>query len=259
MIDHRRSAKKGKTYLARAIKKHGWENFNVEILIREVPSEDLDMLEKSYIEIYDSMNRKKGYNLTKGGEGTSGWIPSEEWRNNHSKNMKLHQSKQDQFGTIAFLRKKKVYTVFGPQNGKRRGTYIGQYDTKEEAKNALEMFNKTGQKTVSTRTGHMRKMGSGSIGERKGRFRPNFKGTFIGSFGTKEDAEKALQHYIQTGKKLKSRRKGYTLKLKRCGRFKSYYKTKYLGTYSSEQEAEEAIKKHLSTAHTATASTTTSV
>ena len=63
---------------------------------------------------------------------------------------------------------------------------------------------------------------------------------------TKEDAEKALQHYIQTGKKLKSRRKGYTLKLKRCGRFKSYYKTKYLGTYSSEQEAEEAINKYIS-------------
>ena len=73
MKEHRKSAKKGKTYLARSIRKHGWENFNVEILIREVPSEDLSSLEKSYIEIYDSMNRKKGYNLTRGGEGTSGY------------------------------------------------------------------------------------------------------------------------------------------------------------------------------------------
>ena len=245
MSQHKASAKKGKQYLARAIRKHGWESFNVEIMIDEVPEEDLDHLEQSYIEINDSMNPKTGYNLTKGGEGTSGWVPSEEWRKNHSKNMKMHQSKRDQFGTIAFLRKKKVYQVFGPQDGNCKGTYIGQYDSKEEATNALEIFNKTGQKTVSTRTGHMRKMGSGSIGERKGRFRPDFKGTFIGSFVTKEDAEIALQHFIQTRKKLKSRRKGYTLKLKRCGRFKSYYKTKYLGTYSSEQEAEEAIQTHL--------------
>ena len=307
MSEHRRSAKKCKTYFARAIKKHGWENFNVEILIRDVPEEDLDNLERSYIEIYDSMNPKKGYNLTKGGEGTSGWVPSQEYRNNHSKRIISNRS---QFGTVSYLKSQKVYTVHGPKDGNRKRTYVGQYDSKEEATNALEIFNKTGKKTPSDRCGQFRKKGSGSIcftgklyecfyqdkyigsydtkkaaekaiqhfiqtGEtlpsghkrktgcirkENGRFRADFKGTYIGYYVSKEKAEEALRHFIETGEKLKStiqRRKGSIHKRK--SRFQASYSRKYLGTYSSEQEAEEAIKKHLSTAHTATASTTTSV
>jgi group I intron endonuclease len=312
MRAHRLSAKKATTHLARAIKKHGWENFNVEILIRDVPEEDLSGLEKSYIEIFDAMNPNKGYNLTRGGDGTSGWVPSEEWRKKQSKRMKMQMSNRDQFGSITYNKTKKVYTVFGPQNGKRRGTYIGQYDTKEEAKNALEIFNKTGQKTVSTRTGQKRKRGSGSIcvgkhgrfranfknnhigyyasqekaekaiqhfiqtgetlpsghkrkigciSKENGRFRADFKGTYIGCYVSQEKAENALQHFIQTGgEKLTSSIKKRTGSIRKYkSRFQASYKNKYLGTYSSEQEAEEAIEKHLSTAHTATASTTTSV
>ena len=255
MSQHRRRAKKGKTYLANAIRKHGWENFKVEIMIDDVPEEDLDMLEKSYIEIYNSMNPKKGYNLTKGGEGTSGYRFTEEWRKNASKRMKMHQSKRDQFGTITFSRKKKVYTVSGPQiNGNQ--PYVGQYDSQEEAKNALEIYNKTGKKTASTRTGHMRKRGSGAIKERFGRFQTFYKTKYLGSFTTKEAAEAAINHFRQTGKRF-LRRKGSIRKRK--SRFEASYSRKYIGRYSSKQEAEEAIKKHLSTAHTATASTTTSV
>tara|TARA_Y100000817_G_C16857508_1_gene544589 strand:- start:326 stop:1558 length:1233 start_codon:yes stop_codon:yes gene_type:complete len=377
MRAHRRSAKKGKQYLARAIKKHGWENFNVAILIRDVPEEDLDNLERSYIEIYDSMNPKKGYNLTRGGEGTSGYQFTEEQRKRTSENMKKYHSKRDQFGTISYMKSRKAYIVRGPLCGNNKnGKYIGQYDTKKEAKNALEIYNKTGKKTASTRTRtfgcisteqkksgqvvyivngasnqlkrkgtyvgryntreeaenalkvfnttgvrissssrigkHGRKIGTGSILiNKQGRFKANFKNNHIGYYATKKEAEKALGHFIETGKKLKStiqRRKGHVEQRhgrfraayknnhigyyatkeeaekaiqhfiqtggekltssikKRTGsirkyksRFQASYSRKYLGTYSSEQEAEEAIKKHLSTAHTATASITTSV
>lgn len=246
MRAHRLSAKKGKTHLARAIKKHGWENFKVEIMIDDVPEEDLSGLEKSYIEIFDAMNPNKGYNLTHGGDGTSGWVPSEEWRKKQSKRMKMQMSNRDQFGSITYNKTKKVYTVFGPQNGKRstRGTYVGQYDTKDEAKNALGIFNKTDQKTVSTRTGHKRKRGSGSICMNKqGRFRANFENNHIGYYVSKEKAQKAIQHFIQTGgEKLTSsikKRTGSIQKYK-C-QFKAFYRRKYLGRYSSEQEAEKAI------------------
>jgi group I intron endonuclease len=250
MTEHRRSAKKGKQYLARAIKKHGWENFNVEILIRDVPEEDLNHLERSYIEIYDSMNPKRGYNLTKGGDGMCGYVVSEETR----KKLKKYQSKRKQFGSISFSRKKKVYTVSGPQiNGK--GTYVGRYDTKEEATNALNIFNTTGEKLKSTI-----KRRKGSIRKYKSRFYATYRSKYLGTYSSEQEAEEAINHFIQTGEKLKStiqKRKGSIQKRK--SHFYASCRHKYLGTYSSEQEAEEAIKKHLSTAHTATASTTTSV
>ena len=44
---HKNSWKPGrpKTYLSRAINKYGWENFKVEILISDVPAEDLSLLD----------------------------------------------------------------------------------------------------------------------------------------------------------------------------------------------------------------------
>ena len=107
------------------------------------------------------MNPKKGYNLTKGGEGASGYryteeqrkrIFTEEERKRRSEHFKKYHSKRDQFGTISYFKSRSAYVVRGPSRNHKNGKYVGQYDTKEEAKNALEIFNKTGQKTVSTRT-----------------------------------------------------------------------------------------------------------
>ena len=41
MRGHKNSWKRLNTYLSKAIKKHGWHNFQVEILIKDVPEEDL--------------------------------------------------------------------------------------------------------------------------------------------------------------------------------------------------------------------------
>lgn len=59
MSHHKNSWKWKKTYLSNAIKKNGWNNFQVEILIKDVPEEDLSALEISYIDIFDSNNKKK--------------------------------------------------------------------------------------------------------------------------------------------------------------------------------------------------------
>ena len=42
MAQHKHSKKIKKTYLSRAIKKYGWDNFEQEILIDDVPEEDLN-------------------------------------------------------------------------------------------------------------------------------------------------------------------------------------------------------------------------
>ena len=57
------------TKFARSIRKWGWDAFECRVL-EEVYEEDLNELEKFYIEQFDSF--KNGYNTTLGGEGTRG-------------------------------------------------------------------------------------------------------------------------------------------------------------------------------------------
>ena len=78
-----RAGKDGKNYswkdpscnskFARSIRKWGWNAFEGRVL-EEVYEEDLNELEKFYIEQFDSY--KNGYNSTLGGEGSSGYVPS---------------------------------------------------------------------------------------------------------------------------------------------------------------------------------------
>ena len=53
-------------HLKNAFNKYGKENFNFEI-IKVCKEKYLDRFEKLYIQIYDTMNRKKGYNKESGG------------------------------------------------------------------------------------------------------------------------------------------------------------------------------------------------
>jgi group I intron endonuclease len=57
-------------HLQRAFNKYGLDNFEFKILVVCNANDDINKLEKEYIEIYDSY--KNGYNQTLGGEGTSG-------------------------------------------------------------------------------------------------------------------------------------------------------------------------------------------
>lgn len=64
------------TYFAKAISKYGWESFNHDILCVVHSKRLADLFEKHYIEQYDTFNQDHGYNLTKGGGGTSGRVLS---------------------------------------------------------------------------------------------------------------------------------------------------------------------------------------
>lgn len=55
MRQHKHSMKKGKAYLSRSIRKHGWDKFKKEIIIDDVPEEDLSNLEilcKTYCHLH---------------------------------------------------------------------------------------------------------------------------------------------------------------------------------------------------------------
>jgi len=89
-LNHLSEARCGSKWpIHRAIRKYGKENFKLEILASLEENQDLYELEKYYIKMYNSSNRYIGYNLTKGGEGSSGIKRSEEFKNKISNTKKF--------------------------------------------------------------------------------------------------------------------------------------------------------------------------
>ena len=65
-----------------SIKKYGWENHNIFVLLN-CPKEELNLWEKFYIKMFDSFNTEHGMNLTNGGNSETvriGVPKSEEWK-----------------------------------------------------------------------------------------------------------------------------------------------------------------------------------
>lgn len=52
---------------ARAILKHGWDNFNHEVVFSNLTQNEANKCEQLLIEKFDTTNPNKGYNLTNGG------------------------------------------------------------------------------------------------------------------------------------------------------------------------------------------------
>ena len=79
-MSHIRAAKnKEKDYpFHRALLKYGEENFEWCVLCECQSKEEMDKMENYYIKKLKSHASKNGYNLTLGGGGNNGWIPSEE-------------------------------------------------------------------------------------------------------------------------------------------------------------------------------------
>ena len=148
---------KSNTYLSNSIQKHGWDKFKKEIIIDDVPEEDLSNLEISYIEVENTM-APHGYNLTTGGEGISGLMHSKETREKQKQSAILHRANRDRFGNVTFNKRRNKYRVKGP---KPESKCIGDYFTKEKAEEALNHFNATGERIASDRKN--RKMGTGGI------------------------------------------------------------------------------------------------
>ena len=65
-------------YFARAIDKYGWDNFSHIVVAKGLSEDEAKWLEIQLISAHDSTNPDKGYNITKGGEGTNGFHHTEE-------------------------------------------------------------------------------------------------------------------------------------------------------------------------------------
>lgn len=81
---------KSKFAFHRAIAKYGEDAFEWHVCETCKRSEDLAAKEKEYIQLYESFG-KNGYNMTAGGEGQTGWVPSDDTRATWSKQRKGKQ------------------------------------------------------------------------------------------------------------------------------------------------------------------------
>ena len=242
MKNHGDSGKKPKQYFSRAIHKHGWENFTKEILIDDVPEEDLDNLEINYIAFYDSFNREKGYNCTKGGGGASGFKCTEEQLKKRVKaNTKNHTVEGG--GCISFITSKGKWEVAGSEINGGKKNFIGSYLTKKKAEEALGEYNTTGQRILSDIV--QRRNGTGSIFKRKwGKYRAVYKGKYVGTFDTEGEANDILEKYANGTNVSTFKNKRGSI-WKRGKRFRAAYKNKKIGTFASEEEADQALKIHI--------------
>ena len=85
---HKYHSKNRNQHIYLAFRKYGWENFEWSIIEQSDKHETLlKEKEEYYIRFYNTFY-DNGYNMTYGGDGTFGWIPSEETKKKISKSRK---------------------------------------------------------------------------------------------------------------------------------------------------------------------------
>lgn len=115
-----------------AIQKYGWENFDHVILCHELSESIAKDLEKHLINKWNTTDRRYGYNMTCGGEGSLGYHPSDETR----KKMAIHSMKENLSEETL---KKRSERLRGRKFSDEHKRKIGDGNSKP-----INMFNKSG-------------------------------------------------------------------------------------------------------------------
>jgi group I intron endonuclease len=88
--------KKDQPAIYRAIQKYGWDNFEHIILQNNLTESEAKEKEKELIQYFHSNDKRYGYNLTDGGEGSAGHRTSEEAKLRISKTLKkIYKNKEN--------------------------------------------------------------------------------------------------------------------------------------------------------------------
>lgn len=74
-----------------AIQKYGWKNIKHIIMCKKLTEKEALIMEESLISFFKSNNRKYGYNITKGGDGTSFGIKRPPRTKEHTEKLKQCQ------------------------------------------------------------------------------------------------------------------------------------------------------------------------
>lgn len=91
-----------------AIQKYGWENIEHHLLFERLTKEEAYAKEIELIEFYRTTDKNYGYNISKGGSGSNGCIPSKETREKMSNSRKGRVFSQQSKDKISEGRRKNI-------------------------------------------------------------------------------------------------------------------------------------------------------
>lgn len=141
-------------YFYRAIKKYGWDNFEHEIVAKNLTADEADNFERLLIEKLDTMNSDKGYNLEPGG----------------TKNKILSESTKKKISESHMGEKNPMYGVhlIGEKNG-----MFGKHHTEEFKKKIAERNKKLFTGKILSEE-HKQKISQSRIGKYAGEDNPMY-------------------------------------------------------------------------------------
>jgi group I intron endonuclease len=130
----------------KAIKKYGIKNFEYEILYYAYSKDELNQLEITCIEKYNSYyknNINNGYNMTIGGEGTNGYIRTESDREKLSQSLKKY-FKNNPEAIVKLSEKTTEYNKNHPERLQKHSEFMKEYmnspEVKERVRNIFKKY-----------------------------------------------------------------------------------------------------------------------
>ena len=177
-------AEGGCPMVKRAIQKYGFDKIEKQILL-EIDNEFLNEYEQKFIKQYNTLS-PNGYNCTSGGDG--GKLLCEKTKEKIGKTAKQNCLKIAK-GSIQPNKKGHFCLRYG-----RSKKTIGTYETRELAEKAFIIWKETGTVSEEGRV----KRGNGYIWKKGKRFSAQKNHKHLGTFDTREDAQKAIDDYIKS-------------------------------------------------------------
>ena len=177
-------AEGGCPMIKRAIQKYGFDKIEKEILL-EIDNEFLNEYEQKFIKQYNTL-APNGYNCTSGGDG--GKLLCEETKEKIGKT-----AKQNCWNIAKGSIQPNKKGHFSLRYGRSKKT-IGTYQTRELAEKAFIIWKETGTVSEEGRV----KRGNGYIWKKGKRFSAQKNHKHLGTFDTREEAQKALDDYVKS-------------------------------------------------------------
>ena len=124
---------------------------------------------------------------------------------------------------------------------KYKHKHLGSYDTQQEAQEALERYIKNPENFIKPEV----RRRHGSVAKYHNRWKVSHKGIFLGGYDTKEQAQEALERYIEDPENFVKPETKIGSVFFEKGKWRLIHKSKHIGYYPTKEKAEEVREIYL--------------